>query len=318
MEIVLYEDWMQPQVTKLFSIQYKLSLENSDAMLRNFYEHPYQANRCIRIVAKERDTVIGFQSFFHWPYSLNGQVLNSYQSGNSLVHPDHRGKGVFRQLLNFFELHRESLKIDLIVGFPIDVSVGSLLRNGWINLLNLKWYVRNISPFSLFRNPSREFLSGVFPYKESNFVPSEGNNISLLNTEEFQKWRKTLYPSVRYFSFQYTENGNEVNFQMKLNIRKKLIKEMIIGEICLKNHDPDFLRNAFKALIRTAKSTRQITILSIAINEDATFSMLLPLQSAGFKKINKEIYFCTKSFFENPAIKEKKNWTLYRGDIDTW
>src|SRR5687768_7265779 len=99
MDIVLYENWMKSQVAELFSRQYGIERQAFTQLMDNFYDHPFQAKKSIRIVAKEGDTIVGFQSFFYWPYDYQGRTYNSFQSGNSLVHPDHRGKGIFQKLL---------------------------------------------------------------------------------------------------------------------------------------------------------------------------------------------------------------------------
>src|SRR3954467_5729352 len=98
MDIGLYEEWMRPQISKMFSDQYGIREEAFAQLMSDFYEHPFQKNKCIRIIAKEGNMVTGFQSFFYWPYEINGRVYNSYQSGNSLVRPGFRGKGIFQKL----------------------------------------------------------------------------------------------------------------------------------------------------------------------------------------------------------------------------
>ena len=92
MEIGLYEDWMRLQVSKMFSNEYHIKEEIFADLMEKFYEHPFQKDKCILIVAKEGQIITGFQSFFFWPYEMNGKTYNSYQSGNSLVHPNFRGK----------------------------------------------------------------------------------------------------------------------------------------------------------------------------------------------------------------------------------
>ena len=76
MEIGLYEDWMKPQVAKLFCLQYGVNEDNFSKLIDNFYEHPFQKDKCIRIVAKEGKTIIGFQSFIYWPYEYNNKTYN--------------------------------------------------------------------------------------------------------------------------------------------------------------------------------------------------------------------------------------------------
>ncbi|MDQ3046495.1 MAG: GNAT family N-acetyltransferase [Bacteroidota bacterium] len=318
MEIGLYEEWMKPQVARLFSIQYGVSEEEFTQLMSSFYEDTYQANRCILITAKEGETVIGFQSFFYWPYQQNDKTFNSFQSGNSLVHPDYRGKGIFQKLLDYVENHRKELGIDLLIGFPIDASIGSLIRNKWVNVLNIKWRIRIINLLSIFRPLNHSELLKMFPDKELFLNKPSTEFVQIENSLEFNKWRKKLYPANRYYSFYYSEGDNEILFKLKLNIRKKMIKELIIGNLITNTYSNDFITNALNDLVSKAKSTGMVTLLSIAINEDAQNSLSDCLKATGFKKIRKEIYFCIKTFNRNEFLSEKKNWVLYRGDIDTW
>ena len=112
MDIGLYEDWMKPQIAKLFSLEYGVTEDYLSQFMDNLYEHPFSKRKCIRMVAKEENTIIGFLSFFYWPYSYNNQTFNSFQTGNALIHPDHRGKGVFQKLLEYLDIHREKFNIE--------------------------------------------------------------------------------------------------------------------------------------------------------------------------------------------------------------
>jgi hypothetical protein len=113
-KIAFYEDWMKAQVAKMFSMQYGVDGHFFAKQIEDFYEHPFQKNKSIRIVALDGDKVAGFQSFVYWPYNYGKTTYNSYQSGNSLVHQDYRGKGIFNKLLSFFET--EKIDVDFLIG----------------------------------------------------------------------------------------------------------------------------------------------------------------------------------------------------------
>src|SRR5689334_1140363 len=120
--ITTYAPWMRDQVAELFSLQYGFNKEEFARKMDRFYDHPFQKDRCIRVVALDGEKVAGFQSFFYWPYAFKGKTFNSYQSGNSLVHPDYRGKKIFQKLLNFVDEKKQELRIDFLMGFPVEDS----------------------------------------------------------------------------------------------------------------------------------------------------------------------------------------------------
>jgi hypothetical protein len=319
MDIGLYEDWMKPQIASLFSVQYGIKEEDFSELIGNFYDHPFQKDKCIRIIAREGKIVIGFQSFFYWPYRFNGNIINSYQSGNSLVHPDHRGKGIFQKLLNYLDVHKEKLGIDVLIGFPIDQSIGSLIRNKWLNIFNLQWFVKSGNPLSVLLPLNKKKLNLYFPNVES---PDHWSNtiefLKLSHIAAFNAWRATHYDNTNYFSFVYKTGEGELVLKLKTNIRKKVIKELIIGDIITSSYNPAFLKKAFEEFLKKTKKIHSIGMISIAYNTNADARLSIALQSNGFKKINKQIYFCVKPFTGNPSFTDIAKWMVYRGDIDTW
>ena len=78
------------------------------------------------------------------------------------MHPDYRGKGIFQKLLSYLDNHQKELNIDFLIGFPIIDSKNSLLRNNWVNLFNLQWYIKLLNPFSVLMPVNIDKLKRVF------------------------------------------------------------------------------------------------------------------------------------------------------------
>ncbi|MFZ4785018.1 MAG: hypothetical protein ACOYLH_06025, partial [Flavobacteriales bacterium] len=153
MEIKLYEDWMRPQVISLFVAEYGVEYDSFEKLFMQFYEAPYQQGRSIRIVTVEGENVGGFQSFFYWPLFQNGRTIHALQSGNSLVHPDFRGKGLFAKMLDYIHQPENNIDFDVLIGFPVEASYNSFIRKNWENPFDLNWYVKPLNPIlSLFTN----------------------------------------------------------------------------------------------------------------------------------------------------------------------
>ncbi len=317
-DIKPYEPWMKEQVAKLFSMQYGV-LENYFSLLMdNFYDHPYQKEKCIRIVALEGSTVIGFQSFFYWPYILNEKKFNSYQSGNSLVHPEHRGKGIFQKLLNYFDTElQKKINIDFLMGFPVEQSKNSFLRNNWNNILDMQWYMNIINPFALFFPKNQSDLLRKFTDTDKIIEESE-RRFHLAKSKDFIKWRKHYSQANQYYHFSFEEKNKKIIFELKLSTRKKLIHELTIGNIQTNTDDENFIFTGFDKLKSKVFSCGFISFLSIALNEKSSSPILNILHKSGYKKVNRQIHFIVKSFIDIPEITDPSCWILYRGDIDTW
>jgi len=317
MEIGLFEEWMRPQVSKMFSEQYGIREETFSILMKNFYEHPFQKDKCIRIIAKEGETITGFQSFFYWPYELDGRTFKSYQSGNSLVHPAYRGKGLFQKMLDYIDNHRVDLGVDFLIGFPIEASKNGLLRNKWKNILNLKWHVKIINPLAFFRAIHIQKLQDTFNTKGS-LLNEQTVSIRLTKDQRFTKWRENYSENNKYFHFLHEKGTNTAYFILKISKRNAFINELIIGDMQLNSTNTDFIKEAFRELTAKVRSIPFITLLTIAINEANAHDLLPVLSDLGFLRINKSIFFMVKSFKDEPQIYDPKLWTLYRSDIDTW
>ncbi len=317
--ITAYEDWMKPQVAEMFSLQYNVPVNEFSALMDNFYDHPYQEKKCIRIVAVESGKVIGFQSFFYWPYFYKGKINHSFQSGNSLVNPSYRGKGIFQQLLNYLGEHREQFGIDFLIGFPILASRNSLLRNGWKNILDLEWFITTSSPLFSFLGHEKKKLSRHFSKEATLSIRENANEwFRLSDDKEFLEWRKCYSASQEYFYHVYSENGKFAEFTLKPSRRKKYIRELIIGNVRTENSDAAFMKNAFRDLKKSVKKSGAAAFLSFACNPKAKYISDELLSAVSFRKIDKKIFFAVKLFSENHPAEDAANWILFRSDIDTW
>jgi hypothetical protein len=305
--ITAYEDWMKPQVAEMFSLQYNVPAAEFATLMDNFYDHPYQKEKCIRIAAVEGEKVIGFQSFFSWAYYFKTQLQHS------------RGKGIFQKLLNFLGEHREKFGIDFLVGFPINASRNSLLRNGWKNILDLEWQIVTSSPLrSLFGDEKKKLSRAFAKHSDSSITENASEWLRLSDEKAFLEWRKCYSATQHYFYHVYRENGKSAEFTLKPSRRKKYIRELIIGNVRTENNDPAFMKNAFRDLQSKVKRSGAAAFISFAYNPHCPAISADLLSQVGFRKIDKKIFFAVKTFTENHPAENPANWILFRSDIDTW
>ncbi len=317
MDIKLYQDWMKPQVIKLFSVQYNTKEEDVSKAHENFYEHLFQKNKCIRIVALDGDIVIGFQSLFYWPYRKDGQVYNTFQSGNSIVHPEYRGKGIFQKLLNYLDEYNKDLKLDFLMGFPVQASYGSFMKCKWSNPLNIAWHLKIINPIGFFFSLNK--VTSHFDKTAKLVVQATKENVfRLAKDAAFDDWIASFRDTTKYCFFNFTENGQTISFHLKISKRNKWFNELIIGDVRSSTLEEAFIRKGFSKLVRRAYASMGITALTIAVNEALTSPVNQIMKQMHFTKLKKTIYFITKSYNEKLDIEHPQNWELYRSDIDTW
>ena len=315
MEIQKYEDWMRPQIVALFNLEYGSDLQAFDEFFERFYEHPFQQKQGIRIVAVDGDKVAGFQSFFYWPMMRNGKKMHSFQSGNSLVHPDYRGKGLFGKMLNYIHLPESGMAHDLLIGFPVEASYPAFMKNKWLNPFDLQWYVRTLNPaISLLTNPETSLEKGLGKPVAAN-AQSDDNLAYVAQTTDYDSYRFG-YQKGDYYRYTYKNGNDEVFFELKAQRRKKVIKEIVVGKIIPSRLDSTLVNRALKELVKVVKKKSSFTIMSIAINS-LSEELKDAVTSNGFKKIDKKIYFIDKGNVVNDTTDWSKWWN-FRPDIDTW
>jgi len=315
MTIQKYEDWMRPQVVALFDLEYATGAAQFDTLFGQFYEQEFQRTNCIRIVALDGERVAGFQSFFYWPVVIGGKEVQSYQSGNSLVHPDYRGKGLFGKMLNYIHEPESGFNAELLIGFPVEASYNSFMRNGWKNPFNLQWYIKPLNPVrSFFSNPEKQLQKAWGDRKKSDFK-ADLSTVYVAQRTDFDTYR-FAYETGDFYRFTFESDGKKAYFELKAQRRKRIIRELVIGKFLVTHADQDFMQRALNALIREVKRSANFTLLSFAVNHHST-DLVSIISSVGMRPIEKRIYFIVKGPLAD-AQKDWSSWWMYRSDIDTW
>jgi len=314
-QVVFYEDWMKMQVIDMTCNHYGYKKEDYIKKFTNFYENEFQKD-AIKVVVLEGKKVTGFMGFSYYPYQLNGQSIRSFQAGNVIVHPDYRGKGIFFKMVTLLNEKYKEKNIDLLLGFPVTAAYNTYIRNGWENLFNLQWFIKINFLLSPLFPINLHKLSSKFSEPKRTNLKNYTNQLYLNDSNDFVEWRKQFMRDKIYY-YSYEDNKNVVQFGFKLNIRKKIIRELIIGEISTSLYEEGLLITAFKDFLKKFKSIYFISIISIAINTEDHI-LLNTIKKMGFRIIDKKIFFVTKNFTSNTELQNKSNWSPLRGDLDTW
>lgn len=303
-----YDAALLDEVINLFVEEYGVDFNAYRESFIKFFEHPFQKEKCIRIIAVDGENrLMGFQSFFYWPYTRDGRHYNTYQSGSSIVSRKARGQGVFQKMLSYAEQLRDIYHYDFFIGFPVEASYKSFISNGWSNPFNLQWYARMKNPLGFLFAP---FYRNTKPdLKTRN---AEQSVFCLENSSEFLDWRRQ-YQGNHYRQFSYAENERLMQVSHKINTRKRFIREMIIGEVLCNTNENDFIQRAFRRYGSWLSAQWDIMVLSYCSSNEAS-NISQHILGLGLKKIDRNIYFITK-YYEHSA---SQDWLLFRSDIDTW
>jgi len=315
MEFRNYDGSMKPQVVRLFSREYGTPDAEVARRLDHFFEHPFQKERCLALVAMNGQQVIGFQGVFYWPYMFDGKLYRSLQAGNSLVHPDFRGRGVFQKLLQYTDERVNALQADFMLGFANKRSRNSYVRNNWQNILDLRWYVKVINPVKSFFKAGPLNLSDEFDYSRGCVVDTPGRFV-LAKNDDVINWR-TSYPGSSAYAYYSCGNKHQATFALKFLSRRKRLRELMIGDFRCDTNDANFIRQSFKSLILKTRRLKSISILTIALSSSGN-ALATTLAQLGFRATNKRLHFILKNLSGDESVCRPELWNPYYADGDVW
>ncbi len=313
-----YEEKYKTQVMQLICNEYNYNPTSYSSFFHKFYESEFQkdAFKIIVVDENENELVVGFFALFNWPYRFNNQQVMAWKGVNAIVMPSYRGNGIFKKILDFVDVELQQQKnIDFLIATPLPAAFYGFKKNGWKHLLDLHWFININNLFSFF-TPINEKIKTVFSESKKNNLTSIDHHIFQDDSKKFIEWRASYYKAKKYY-ISYAEGANIVQFGVKINIRKKIIRELIIGEISTNCYEKAFLVNGFNFLKKEIKKLPFITFSSVAINphQQTINDVIL---KAGFKKRNKIIHIVTKDLSGKINSLNQNKWILYRADLDSW
>jgi len=314
-----YEESYLTQVAQLFFEEYGWQSDDFLKRFSSFYESDFQRKRCVRVMAIDEASgmVVGFQAYFVWPLVYGGKTVNSYQSGNSIVHRKFRGQSVFQNLLKKAYEELEKSEADLIIGFPIKTSLPGLLRDGWKNVFNLRWYVCIINPFAAL-NIFRKNLSR--PNDKTEIVrPSKDLALFYPNrSREFEAW-KSGYNTKENLYFSNTLGSDTLVLQYRIQNRNRFVREAMIASVSGSIENLTLVRQTLRKFQWRMMRAGDIFMISYAVNESCELPLVKTFKANLFWRSPKVIYFAVKNIrASSDSVFDPKKWLLSRADIDTW
>ncbi|MEO8148389.1 MAG: GNAT family N-acetyltransferase [Bacteroidia bacterium] len=252
---------------------------------------------------------IAYYGVFPCFVEYNGEKFLASQSGDTMTHPDHAGKGLFTTLAKMtYQLAQEE-GIEFVVGFPNDNSYPVLVKKlNFTHRENLKTYKVNVKTLpvaAFFKKFIRcfpiykfyldiifSFIKSDKPFLESSLV--EKNVVCILHDKAF---------------FDYKSFQN--NFLVKvggINVWLKSDGWLLIGDI-EKNESIDF-KKFLSGLKKLAFITGHTKIVFSA--SENTFIDNLLKQNTIFEKGG---YFCYLNLISKIPVENMKFTTA---DLDTF
>ena len=199
-EITTMQPWMIPGMAQLQSLEYKVDPSAAEAKIRNWFDSDYSHRRgSIVLVGVAGERVIAVQSYSPWPYALRGRSYRSLQSGATLVHADFRGRKIFQRMLVEGNRIATSRGDDFFMGFPVDARYPGFIKDKWLDLGRLRWWIKPLRPLALAArgriNRSTSHNTNTLRTGEALATdqlasfPPEDARFELMPDKEFLEWR---------------------------------------------------------------------------------------------------------------------------------
>ena len=325
-DIVEFQPGMTLGMVEMFLLEYGGDRSQVEAKLRHrFDSEAVRLREGINLVGLAGERVVAMQAFTPWRYCRAGQSYNSFQSGNSLVHPDFRGRGIFLRMLEEGNKIASAKGMDFFMGFPGQESYGAFIRDKWIDLGWLRLWTRPVNPAEAFHqrrkryvpNHSLDIAQPLNVESLTTRTQDVGGGFRLSEERHFLAWRYSLECIENYRYFQYAGLGQEVSFVLRLNSSRG-VREVWIGQIRKHACSTFFLANALRALSREVRRDTRVAALSLAMLSPLR-STCLALAMAGFIPNERVAPLLVKPHKAIEGLPDRSQWReTCLEDVDVW
>lgn len=330
----------------------KKTYGDSEISSPSYYDWLYRQNpqgKPIIFLAKDEeknDSVIGMEPIVPMKLIIDQNVITSYLSCNSIVHPDYRKKGIFSKLLSLILDKSLRNEISCVYSVPNERSFNAFIRGGFTEIAKLPLLVKPLRFSKYFDEPLRSIIrpfdsiwkinnySNIEPFTDryntdfDSLANKVSKRVSIIQKrdKEFLQWRYANHPTRKYQTFVLREDSVLKGY---IITRETTIKEKTIGVIV------DFMVDAeikdqkkLKDLVNAALANFWKNDVSLAIATCRTGLLENKiLHEAGFHTIPKFLkpeslhLIVLSSDSANSSLtklKEFNNWFFSFGDYDVF
>jgi len=196
----------------------------------------------ILTVAEEEGEIIAVDHLWPWEFNIRGVVHRAYQPCDSVVHPNFRGKHLFKCLRLYNLDVARGNSPSFMFNFPNLQSKKANLSLGWSDMGKIPWLVRIIRPFSAINGALKSNRTGPVLIDDAysiNVSQLESLNKEYINYNGFIKphrrlgyfeWRYLQHPS-RFYGMINVEKGKDSSSAIFTISDNGSYKEMLIVEL---------------------------------------------------------------------------------------
>jgi len=294
-----------PQILKVLkaSLGETSSKKTEEVWRYKHIDNPF--GESLVLIAEEDKEIIGVRAFMRWQWQKGEQVYSAYRAVDTATHPEHQGKGIFKELtLKALEIGKERGD-HFVFNTPNAQSKPGYLKMGWKEVDKLKIHLRPLNPLKIKKN--------AFEYKVTgNKSASEKLTNSFFERQTAAN-RLFTPKHMAYLIWRYINNPlqnyivvfNKEYFIAGYVKERKRFKEFRVSEAIVSR---DGKKRAKSAILKLAKSSGA-KFLSISPDAGITFKLgitgnLGPVLT--YKPLN----------LDQPDFLNLKTWAYSLGDLE--
>ena len=239
------------------------------------------------LVAKDGEQIVGCNGFLANDFFLNGNRYVGYQSCWSATHPDYRGKGVFRGIINEAKRILKNSGAGFIYGIPNDDSLPVFIKKlGFVEIPAVVVRIPNI--------PFNKYL-----YLKKSHTDKDG--VCSIDEKQIQQHKIAQYPlEVKSFEYKNSWVWGKLIKKVKFGIKFPVF---YIGGVHLADE------NDLKFLLAKIFKTHRVLFIQIFSCTTNSFNVLI--KGWQRSKMNDFIFY-------NLNMPESEHFNIMIGAIDVF
>ncbi|MGI6366711.1 MAG: GNAT family N-acetyltransferase [Bacillota bacterium] len=302
-----------------------------------YQDNPHQVDHehCMIFVAKDGDRLVGARSLFPGRVFYRDNWYAGAQGGDTMVHPDYRGRGIFTGLLQMSVEELSQRQINVLYNFPNQNSLPGNLSQGARKERDIVTAVRVLNLSKAFKREKRpRYAAPVLPV--SQVVPAAKGysltvetapspHIDALFFQTFSgtdlvaqdrthghlEWRFAKYPNPhKTYRFMHLWHGDGLVGYAVLSLSGNGVGE--VADYLVLNHDRRLFAHLLDGALQWYRNHRA-SHLKIWYSHPAH---KWTLSSRAFLPKRLSITFVTR--YLSPVSLEQAPWYITMGDTDTF
>ncbi len=291
-----------PTIVELLKLSLGESLmPKSEAFWRwKHIDNPF--GRSPVLLAFENNELIGVRAFMRWEWKCGDKIYKAVRAVDTVTHPSHQGKGIFKRLTLELAEQCKSEGVDFIFNTPNKSSQPGYLKMGWRSIGRMPIQLK----LQLIKNSDQKKVSDKWDDIDHNPIwklDFSAHHLITRITPEYLLWRYRDNPVVKYELLSM----EEVNPFILLYREKKIkgITEVRIADIICENKNR---AHAIKSLSSVANTPSFIS----------SSGCRQPLLRSGFikLKVGPEVTVKNLNNLTLPQNLNFTNWTPSLGDLE--